>query len=68
MEQARLDVTSTANMMTKTAALEKLRRQQAAIYQVPPTTSSPEFKKWKRDTEVAIRHVFDEQSGHASEF
>src|SRR5260370_220596 len=45
-------------MLTKATALEKLRRQQAAIEQLPPSTSSPEFNKWERDTEVAIANAF----------
>jgi hypothetical protein len=55
-------------MLNKANALEKLRRQQAVIDQLLPSESSPEFTKWKRDTEVAIRNVFGQKVGHLSEF
>ena len=32
------------------------------------STDSPEFKKWRRDTIVAIRHVFGKKSDYVAEF
>lgn len=55
-------------MLDKANALEKLRRQRDAVAQIPPSTSSPEFIKWKRDTEVAIANVFGGQTRHGKEF
>src|SRR4051812_24558870 len=52
----------------KSVALEKLTRQHQRIEHVPPDTSSEEFKKWKRDTRVAVANVFDESSQHVREF
>jgi hypothetical protein len=52
----------------KTAALEKLRRQRDAIAGIPPDASSPEFKKWQRDTEIAIANIFSKGGRHDGEF
>ena len=32
------------------------------------TLKSPEFKKWKRKTEITLKYIFGEKSGHIKEF
>lgn len=55
--------------LSKNIALEKLER---AVLQVSEIKNkgrkSPDFKKWKRDTEIVISYVFGETSRHLSDF
>ncbi|MEK6901390.1 MAG: nucleotide-binding protein [Nanoarchaeota archaeon] len=55
--------------LTKKLALEKLDR---AIHQIDEVKAksrkAPDFKKWHRDTEVAISYVFGEKSRHLTDF
>ena len=54
---------------TKTKALERLRR---ALNAIPELSTMParsqEFKKWQRNTAIAIEHTFGEKSRHLEEF
>lgn len=56
-------------MVTKEQAIEKLKR---SIDQIDSVKSkgrkSTEYKKWHRDTEVAITYIFGTQSRHLKEF
>src|SRR5262249_53359569 len=54
--------------ISKAVALEKLRRQRDLIAGLPADASSPDFKKWQRDTEVAIANIFSKGGRHAGEF
>jgi len=55
--------------MTRDEAKAKLIRQRDQIQTVMGcTTSSPEFKKWRRDTELAIAHIFGEGTRHLKDF
>lgn len=50
-------------------AIEKLDRAMGEIDDVKNQPAfSQEFNRWKRDTEVAVRHVFGEHSRHVQEF
>ena len=53
----------------KARAKERLQR---ALDEIPDLKqlrrNSPEFKKWHRDTEVAIRNTFGESSSHVQDF
>ena len=54
---------------TKGKALERLRKALDEIAELKQlSTDSPQFKKWRRDTRVAITNTFDSDSGHVSEF
>ena len=56
-------------MITKEIALEKLKQQLADIDNIKlKGLSSPEFKKWKRDTEVIIRKIFPDIDRHLDDF
>ncbi len=54
---------------TKEIATKRLRN---ILEQIPNLKklpySSPEFKKWHRDTEVAIKNTFGEESSHVKDF
>lgn len=56
-------------MTSKTDAVAKLQRQidQIALVRNKPE-HSPEFKKWHRDTEIAIQNVFGENTRHLKDF
>jgi hypothetical protein len=57
--------------MEKHEAIDKLKRQRRALEEmnvVSVSTSSAEFKKWQRDTEILIRYAFGEYSRHVEEF
>ena len=54
---------------TKAKALERLRRALdaiSALKQCQP--DSPAFKKWRRDTEIAIVNTFDKKERHIADF
>ena len=54
---------------TKAKALERLRRALDAIPALKNRhDSSPEFKKWRRDTQVTITHTFGNESRHIGDF
>lgn len=56
-------------MLAKDQALEKLQRQLDRISEIRTKTgSSPEFTKWKRDTEVAIEQIFGNKTRHLKDF
>jgi hypothetical protein len=55
--------------MSKQQALERLRRQVAEIENVRRgKSSSPAFKKWHRDTQVAIEKIFGSTDRHLQDF
>ena len=55
--------------MKNTQATEILARQRDATRSLLKVDSSgPEFKKWKRDTDVAIERIFGAQSRHLEDF
>jgi len=54
--------------MDKATAIERFQRQIAEIDTIPKQKRfSPEFKKWRRDTEILIEKVFGEDSRHISD-
>ena len=54
--------------LDKAEAVEKLKRQQDSLRSLNAAdTSSPDFKKWKRDTEVALAHIFGAESRHCGD-
>ncbi len=54
---------------SKTKTLERLRKALGAIPELRDLPArSQEFKKWKRNTEVAIEHTFGATSRHLEEF
>ena len=56
---------------TKAKAIARLQKALDAISELknlPQRTSSPEFVKWRRDTEVAITNTFGEGSRHLKDF
>ena len=60
-------------MVTKTKSLEFLQRALDTIPELRQLKQdsyelSPEFQKWRRDTEVVIRETFDDRSRHVAEF
>ncbi|HQR16550.1 MAG TPA: hypothetical protein PLZ37_18475 [Nitrospira sp.] len=56
-------------MLKKTEAIQKLQRQMKAVDAIPLSPSfSPEFKRWKRNTEVAIENIFGNESRHLKDF
>jgi hypothetical protein len=55
--------------MLKSAAIEKLQRQLEKVDPLLGTRrGSPEFKRWHRDTEVAIENVFGHDTRHIKDF
>lgn len=55
--------------MTKSEALARLQKatnEIPALQQI--TRKAPEFEKWLRDTEVAIKRIFPDQADHHREF
>lgn len=55
---------------TKTKAIERLSK---VLNRVPelkklPYSGSPEFKKWRRDAEVAISNTFEKETDHVKDF
>jgi len=55
--------------MEKQKAIQILKRQHKQIAKLQGEThDSPKFNRWVRDTAVAIRQVFGENSGHVAEF
>lgn len=56
-------------MLSKEAALEKLSRQKGQIAELlNGPRFPPAFRKWQRDTEVAITNIFGEQTRHLDDF
>ena len=56
-------------MLNKTTAIERVERQRSLVEDVAHQPRfSPEFKKWRRDTEVAITNVFGENTRHLTDF
>ena len=56
---------------SKAKALERLRRALDAIpelRELQDRSSSPELKKWRRNTEIAITNTFGEDSRHIEDF
>ena len=57
------------NRPLKSKAIERLRRALDAILELQGRSlDSPDFKKWHRDTEVAIENTFGGKSRHIGEF
>ena len=57
------------NIMTKEKALEILQRQVRRINTMRGIRKfGASFTKWKRDTETAIREIFDHEHGHLDAF
>ena len=54
--------------LTKSRAMALLRRALAEITPLKARRGSPEFKKWRRSTKVAISHTFGDLSEHVKEF
>ena len=55
--------------MKKAEALERLKKAIDAIPELKNRKrSSPEFEKWRRDTNIAIRNIFGESSSEVKEF
>lgn len=55
--------------MDNKRAVSRLKEQLERISEIKKTPSfSPEFKKWKRDTEVAIQKIFGENGRHLKDF
>ena len=57
-------------MLSKTDAIEKLQRQIDQVESVRYYNAdfSAEFKKWRRDTEVAIENIFGADTRHLKDF
>lgn len=56
-------------MLPKTEAIGKLQRQLDLIAALKQKERfSPDFQKWQRDTQVAIRYVFGDTSWHLKDF
>jgi len=56
-------------MLSKAEALAVLRRQIQRIDDVKMRPRlSPEFQKWKRDTEIAIENIFGTNTRHSEDF
>lgn len=56
-------------MLQKTQAIEKLQRQLAEITPLLRVhRGSPEFKRWHRNTEIAIENVFGLNTRHIADF
>ena len=57
------------NRPPKITAVTRLKRARDRISDLESSSSSsPDFKKWKRDTEIAIQNTFGEKSRHFEEF
>ena len=57
------------NRPRKTTAITRLKKAHDKISDLESSSSSsPDFKKWKRDTEIAIQNTFGEKSRHFKEF
>lgn len=55
--------------LSRDAALEKLNRQIVRAEELRAARRfSTEFKKWQRDTEVAIEHIFGADTRHTEDF
>lgn len=55
--------------MDKQKAIKILQRQIGLIVSVKCKQSfSPEYKKWRRDTEIAIERIFGKDGRHLSDF
>ncbi len=56
-------------MLSKQDAIEKMQEKIGRI-DVPKGMKrfSPDFKKWQRDSEIAIQNTFDENSRHVADF
>jgi dGTP triphosphohydrolase len=57
--------------MEKQKAIEILEKQRFEINglkKLSNTSSSPEFTKWHRDTQIAIQKIFSEDSRHINDF
>lgn len=55
--------------MEKQKTIEILQRQIALIETIKRKRRlSPDYKKWRRDTEVAIEHIFGKDGRHLSDF
>lgn len=55
--------------MDKGKALEKLRERVESLKALTISESSdPEFKKWRRDTEVALERIFGQNTRHTLDF
>lgn len=56
-------------MLTKARAIERLQQQLSLIDEIGKMPRfSPDFKKWHRDTEVAIEKIFGKDSRHLKDF
>ena len=59
---------------SKEKAMERIRKARDAITELrspevlQDQSSSPEFKKWHRNTEIAITNIFGEESRHIEDF
>ncbi len=56
---------------TKAKAIERLRRALDAIpglKRLPRGDRSPEFQKWRRNTQIAITNTFEDKSPHIQDF
>lgn len=57
--------------MNKVKALEKLRERAESLKALTNSVSEsgdPEFKKWRRDTEVALERIFGQDTRHIRDF
>ena len=56
-------------MFAKSEAIEKLQRQLNLIDEIKSKPRfSPDFEKWRRDTEVAIEYIFGQGTRHIQDF
>lgn len=56
-------------MLSKSKAIKKINEQAAVVESlVKVRRDSSEFKKWKRDTEIAIDNIFGHESRHIKDF
>ncbi len=54
--------------MDKESSIQKLEQLRDSIDELrTKSSSSPEFTKWRRDTRVAVTHVFGEKARHVAE-
>ena len=64
-----LDPLRNKTMLTKNKAIAKLQQQIVEISTlITKNADSPEFKKWLRDTEVAIENIFGQGTRHLRDF
>ena len=58
--------------MTRPSKLKAIERLRKAIAEIPELKNlprfSPEFKKWHRNTEIAIEHTFGKKDRHIDDF